>query len=133
MLDCQIPLLHVTGSQATVDREDPLPQASVRSNRNRRYCRAAAEYKGWMHIIQGLLGYGLQERELRGGERRGNSSLLNPDQTISSSHDCILLEQVGQSHSRSKIQPMQLTGGFRETILPEEVQLLSLQIEHSAL
>src|SRR6266481_822315 len=133
VLHGKVPLLHITRSQGAVDRKHSLPQASIRREGNGRNGRFTGKNKRGVNVIEGLLGYCLQKRELRRSKWSGDSGLLDPNQTVARADDRLILKQIGQPYARSKIKLVQLAGCIRKAILAKEIEFLRLQIENCSL
>ncbi|HUQ95008.1 MAG TPA: hypothetical protein VM120_25240 [Bryobacteraceae bacterium] len=72
----------------------------------------------------------LDKGEERGGEGSGDARLLNPDQTVACANGHGVFDLKRQANPRTQIALLQIAGGSRKSVLSQEIQPLSIQIEH---
>src|SRR5215472_7139324 len=85
-LDCQIPLLDVSGSGPAVNGVYALAESGVGREWNRRDRGAARQNERWPQAVLGSLLYALDEGKLRCRKRCRDSRLIDKDDAETGTH-----------------------------------------------
>src|SRR5947208_5654996 len=107
LLECQIPLLCVAGTQLAIDGKNTLAQPGIRRQGDRLNTGSVRKDKGRVDVVKRTLRHGLEERKLRIGEGSCNPSLFDPDQCVAGPDDRLVSETISDSETWSKVKLMQ--------------------------
>jgi len=132
-LNCQVSLLHVSGPSLAVGGVDTLAETRIGHKRNRLNRWSLGENKGRTQIVLGPLLNVLNEWKLGRGEWRGNTRLIDEDDSESGTRYGFRRQHVGKTDSGRNVVVVQFTGAVRKPILAEIVQLLRGKIKDRAL
>src|SRR5262249_10870380 len=85
------------------------------------------------YAVERALRDGLNERKLRDCERRRDPGLLLPDQPIPRAQYRAIGQPIHEPEARPEIEFVQFSRGLRESVLPQILELLRLQLDDRSL
>ncbi len=98
-----IPLLGVARAKRPVHGEDALTEASRRVRRDRRDARTVLQHERRRDVAQRALRDGLQERERRRRERRGDAGHLDPDQAVAGADERLVGQPIRDAETWAEV------------------------------
>ena len=72
---------------------------------------SAGEAEGGADVVLRLLAHGLDEGELRDGERRRDAGLFEEDHAVAGAHHPTVGDAIRQAHARAEVAAFQFAGG----------------------
>ena len=129
----RMPLLHVARAQAAIDAEHALPQPRFRRERDWRDRWARGQREGGRDVVERALRGGLEEREGRCREGRGDPGLFDPHQAVPATHDRVRRGTPRDAQARPEVQSVELAGGPRLAVAAEVHEAPRIEVEDGRL